>query len=190
MTEWTASSWSGRRLLGVLCAAVAAALAIVGSFLSLVSGELSSGSTSVTLTVTGWDLISDGRLPAPGSAPQNGYPLVVAGGFLVIAAVLGLVAAVRGMPPGARTLAVLSGSVAAAFLAGTVATVAVQAANLIDTFDPLGTPDGPAGLRVSAGLGAGFWLELSAVVLAIAAVVLAALRDRAEPASPAPPSPD
>ncbi|TNC28705.1 hypothetical protein [Amycolatopsis alkalitolerans] len=169
-------SWFGTRLLGVLACAVAAALAIAGSFLPLVSGQLSlGGSAAMRLTVTGWKLTAEGVPPAltGGGVAQNGYPLTVSGALLIIAAIFGLIAAIRTAPAGARSLAVLSGAVAAAFLAGTVATVAVEAANVLDTLRPAGAGAGGSGF--GASLGAGFWLELVAVVLAIAAVVLVAL---------------
>ncbi|MTD57720.1 hypothetical protein [Amycolatopsis pithecellobii] len=171
-------SWYGRRLLGALAATAAAALAITGSFLPLVSGELDvPGRAVVTVSITGWKLTTSGGLATVAGAAQNGYPLAVSGAFLIIAAVLGLVAAVRNMPGGARALAVVSGAVAAAFLAGVVATIAVEAANLLASFQPAGV----AGFGVHAELGVGFWLELAAVALAIAAVVLAALPVRADP---------
>ncbi|WP_236789489.1 hypothetical protein [Amycolatopsis sp. GM8] len=166
-------SWFGRRLLGVLVCAVAAALAIVGSFLPLVYIELSlAGRTAITTTISGWTVTANAvsGLRVPGVA-QNGYPLAVAGAFLIIAAIFALVAALQAAPAGARSLAVLSGAIGAAFLAGTVATIAVYANSVISTVQLSGDP----GLGVRAGLGAGFWLEFAAVLLAIGAVVLAAL---------------
>jgi hypothetical protein len=174
--------WFVPRLLGALAAVVASALAFVGTFLALVSGELKFlGRSVMTLSVTGWDVHADAApgqpIPASsyGAAVQNGYPLAVSGALLFIAAILGVIAAPRMAPRGARSLAVLSSAVAAAFLAGALATVAVQAANLVDTVRPTGTAAGNASFSADAGLGPGFWLELVAALLAIGAAVLAAL---------------
>ncbi|GAB3005456.1 hypothetical protein LWP59_03195 [Amycolatopsis acidiphila] len=179
------SSWLVARLLGVLAAVVAAVLAIVGSFLSLVSGELTYlGRPVMTLAVTGWDL--DAHAPAgeptpvatPGGTAQNGIPLTIAGCLLVVAAIVGILAAPRFAPAWARSAAVLAGSVAAAFLTGTVVTVAAQVVNLSETIRPTGTAAGNAGYGAAAGPAAGFWLELVAALLAIAAAVLFALPPR------------
>jgi hypothetical protein len=182
-------------LLGALAAVVAAVLAIVGSFQSLVSGELTlQGRTAMMVTITGWDLA--GHAPAGQNAPvstvggaaQNGIPLTVGACLLVVAALLAVVAAPRGALAGARLVAVVAGAVAAAFLTGVVATVAVQVSNLAGTFRATGTAAGNASYGASAAPAAGFWLELVAALLAIAAAVLVALPGRrGEPGGSAPP---
>lgn len=188
-----APSWFLFRLLGALAAVVAAVLAFVGTFLALVSGELTFlGNKVITLSVTGWDITGNPASGTPvstfGAPVRNGYPLAVAGALLVIAAILGVIGAARTAPRGAGFLAVLSAAVAAAFLAGTLATVAVQGTNLVDTFRSTGAAAGNAGYSTDAGLGSGFWLELVAAILAISAVVLAALPVREVDADLATPS--
>lgn len=174
------------RLLGAAAALAAAVLAIVGSFLALVSGELRfQDSVALKMTVTGWELDADPAVDGPvstvGGAAQNGIPLTVAAAFLIVAALLCLIAAPRVTPAVVRSAAVLTGAVSAAFLAGVVGTVAVQAVNLLNTFRPAGAAAGNARYSTSIGLGAGFWLELAAGVLAVGAVVLTALPSRPPP---------
>lgn len=194
------SAWVRTRLLGALAAVVAAVLAIVGSFQALVTGELTlQGRSAMTVTITGWELAAHAPagqttpLATVGGAAQNGIPLTVAACLLVVAALLAVVAAPRVAIAGAGRVAVVAGATAAAFLTGIVVTVAVQVANLSHTFRPTGTAAANPGYAASAGPGAGFWLELVAAVLAIAAAVLVTLpgrRDRAEPYEFPPPPPE
>lgn len=188
MTEAEAPPPEGRRppsvlvtrLLGAAAAVVAAVLAVVGSFLPLVSGQLKQGnSVMFTISVSGWTLSGTAPSGTPlttfGGAAQNGIPLTIAAAFLIVVALLILVAAPRLAPPVLRSAAVAGGAVALAFFTGILITVGVQAANFVNTIRPVGAAAGTAGYSASAGLGTGFWLELVAGVLAIAAVVLAAL---------------
>ena len=171
------------RLAGAAAALAAAALAVVGSFLPLVSGSLSQRGTVVfDLSVTGWELNAHSPTGAPvstfGGAPQNGIPLTIAAALLVVVALLILVASPRSAPVLLRSAALSAGAVVVAFFVGVLLTVGMQTGNLVSTFQPIG---GDSSLRTSVGLGAGFWLELVAGALAIAAVVLAALPPRPDP---------
>lgn len=156
------------RLFGAAAALAAAVLAVVGSFLPLVSGELSLiGGPAARISVTGWEVTAGGATPSAGHVAENGIPLTIAAALLGIAVLMIIAAAQRAAPAAVGFAALLAGSVAAAFLVGVLATVAVQVVNLRGTIQ---AADG-----ASAALGAGFWLVLAAGVLASAAVVLIAL---------------
>jgi len=162
---------SGTRLLGAAAALVAAVLAVVGSFLPLVSGELRYPNEAVlTFSVTGWKITSGSPGMLLRGVAQNGIPLTVAAALLAIAVLVVLVAAQRAAPPVVRSGAVAGCAVAAAFLIGVLATVSVQVADFVGTLGPAANPD----VTVRETLGTGFWLEVLAGVLALAAVALTA----------------
>lgn len=172
------------RLLGAAAALAAAVLAVVGSFLPLVSGRLDQrGAAVFTLSITGWKLNGQSPSGAPvstsGGAAQNGIPLTIAAALLLVVALLILVAAPRFAPTVLRSTAVAGGAVVVAFFVGILLTIGIQAGNLLGTLRPVGAAVGNDSFATSADLGAGFWLEVVAGVLAIAAVALAALSPRA-----------
>lgn len=174
------------RLLGAAAALAAAILAVVGSFLPLVSGSLNRGDTvMVRISVTGWTLRGDSPSGTPvttfGGAAQNGIPLTIAAALLLVVVLLMLVATPRSAPPVLRAAAVTGGAVVVAFFVGVLLTVGIQTGNLVSTFQPIGNAAGDRTVRTDVGLGAGFWLELVAGLLAVAAVVLAALPARRVP---------
>jgi hypothetical protein len=175
------SSWYVLRLVSVVLSLLAAAAAIGGSFLTLFGGELlSRGSTQVKLVVTGWTFRAEagagvnGSPTTAGSVAHNGYPLAVAGAILMIAALVGFIAAQRSAPAVVKTVAMVATAAGAAFLAGTVWTVGLQGAAFAESFRPIGSAPGSGLLTTTSGFGAGFWIEVAGATLAVAAAVLIA----------------
>ncbi|PWV80323.1 hypothetical protein SAMN05421630_109199 [Prauserella marina] len=173
--------------VAVLCV-LAAALTVAGSFIPLFSGELSLlGTRQLSIGITAWGFDTDAPTREGGVA-VNGVPLVFAAVLLLVAAALVLFTA-RASGAARRGLGAASVTGAAAFLAGTVWTVGMQAASWVDTFRPTGDAAGDSDVGVDAGLSAGMWLLIAAAVLALAGaawalVALLPAGERAEPVTP------
>jgi hypothetical protein len=148
---------------------VATVLTVLGAFLDLFSADVTNGDDRATLTVDAWgfDVVGEG---APfGEVPTSAPPIIVAAIVLAIAAAVAGYTAVPGAAPVSHRIAGLITVSGTAFLAGVVWTVVLQVSSQLDSVQSTGRD---AGLKVDAGTGAGYWLLLAAVVLAIAAVVV------------------
>lgn len=157
-----------------LCVA-ATALSVLGAFLDLLSADVAQGDQRVTLTVDAWgfDVVGEG---APfGEVPMSAPPIIVAAIVLAVAAAVAGYAALPGAVPAGRRIAGLVTVAGTAFLAGVVWTVVLQVSSQLDSVQSTARD---AGLVVDAGTGAGYWLLLAAVVLAIAAVVVVLMPHR------------
>jgi hypothetical protein len=161
----------------------ASVLTLLGSFMALLTGEfMVGGEVGLSVTVTSWEMQSvdtGGPLTAPTGAPvpMTGAPLMFAAAVLLAAALLGLFAAAL---PGSAGVVRLSGvvsAVAAALLLGTVGTIGMEELYWKKSFESAGGSD--PGFTVSFGTGSGFWLLVGAVVLAVGAVAVSWLAERA-----------
>ncbi|MEU3269602.1 hypothetical protein ABZ639_02085 [Saccharomonospora sp. NPDC006951] len=179
----TGGSAPSRSLLVAALCVLATALTVAGSFVPLFSGELSlRGTRQLSIGITAWGFDTDAPAQEGGVA-VNGVPLVFAALLLLVAAALVVFTARGGARRGAGAVSVAG---AAAFLAGTVWTVGMQAASWVDTFRPTGDAAGDSDVGVDAGLSAGMWLLIAAAVLALAGAALALLPSgkRVEPVTP------
>jgi hypothetical protein len=154
----------------------AAAIAtLFGTFLDLFAGRiLFRGEERVALVISAWDASATERGAAAeaGGVPANGAPLVVAAAILLVAAVVGVLAAAA---PGAPRIVRASGllaPVATAFLIGTVWTVGMEVANWVGSFRPVETPATAGSVRAEVNVGNGFWLLLGGATAAVAATVV------------------
>ena len=173
--------WHQNRLTAAVLSFVAAVVAVAGSFVPLFSGILSFSGESVEMSFTAWGVSltgSEAFLADPGitGTPRYGYPLVFAGIALLCAAAVAAFAAMPAATPGTHRLAGVATAVGAAFLLGTVWTIALQAVSWVDSFGPLG--DSELAVDSSASYEAGHWLLLSAALLAVLAAVLGLLPTR------------
>ncbi|GAA1946600.1 hypothetical protein [Amycolatopsis minnesotensis] len=172
---------SPRQLVVAVLAALAAVVAVAGSFLTLFSGGFSSfGGRGFSLSITGWALElggAAGKQPAGGLGPvmPSGYPLVLGAILLLFAAVI--VLRPRGPEPKAVPVGKILVVAGAAFLTGTVITIAMQGIGWSGLFTP-------AGVKIAPDVG--FWLIAVGVVSSVAAAVLAFLPERREPDGPEP----
>jgi hypothetical protein len=151
----------------------AAAIAtLVGTFLDLFAGRIVfRGEERVALVISAWDASATERgVPAEaGRVPTNGAPLVVAAAILLIAAVVGvLAAAAPGAPRVVRASGLLA-PIATAFLIGTVWTVGMEVATWVSNFRPVETPVTAGSVRAESSVGNGFWLLLGGAVAAVVA---------------------
>lgn len=163
---------------GVLCF-VAVVLVVASSFLPLYSGELSFGGQSVELTITPWhaDFSPDSASSdAAGDVPKVGYPMVFAAVVLACAAAACWYAATPTARPAARHAAGVTTTVASAFLIGTAWTTALLVSNGVDYVILLGTLN--QGLETDATYLVGYWLLLTASVLAFTAAILSLIPAR------------
>jgi len=187
------ASWNQNKVTAAVLSFVAAVVAIAGSFVPLFSGRLDFSGEAIEMTFTAWrvDVTGGGPVigdPGLGGVPKFGYPLVFAAIALLCAAAVATFAALPAASPGTHRLAGGTTAVGAAFLLGTVWSVAMQAVSWVDSFGSLGETE--LGIDSSASYGAGHWLLLGAVALGLAAAVLALLpprRPRPAPDQPTPP---
>ena len=174
--------WHQNKVTAAAVLFAAAVVAIAGSFVPLFSGQLGFSGESIDMTFTAWGVGVTGGGPFaagdPGLAgmPKFGYPLVFAGIALLCAATVAAFAAQPAASPGTHRIAGVTAAVGAAFLLGTVWSVALQAVNWVDSFGPLGETE--LGIESSASYEAGHWLLLCAAALAVIAAVLALLPPR------------
>ncbi|QWF79649.1 hypothetical protein [Amycolatopsis sp. CA-230715] len=173
---------SPRQLVVAVLAALAAVVAVAGSFLTLFSGGFASsfGGRGFSLSITGWAIELGGSAASRsagglGPVAPIGYPLVLAAILLLFAAVLVL----RSRAPEPKSVPVgkILVVAGAAFLTGTAVTVAMQGIGWSGLL-------GAAGVAITPDVG--FWLVAVGVVASIAAAVLAFLPERVEPAGPEP----
>ena len=120
--RWQPTARDGRAAVRS-CAAL---LVIVGSFLPLFAGSLSSARTTIEVTVTPWSPEVTARTGAPGRRPHDGYPLVFAAIVLAVRRGLCWFAAHPGARAGAGRAAGLTTAIGAAFLVGTMWTIALH----------------------------------------------------------------
>lgn len=180
--------WDHTRHAASALAFASAGLALIASFLPLYSTTLTitafgnDDSDAIVATATSWGMEFTGgpgpAIPETSAVPMNGYPLVVACFVLIAAAVVSWFAATPGAPPGTHRTSAMSVSIGAAFLLGTVWTVALQSIATIESVAQLSEP--ADGFNVTATYGVGHWLLLTAALISIAAAVLALIpaRDR------------
>ncbi|MEC3973907.1 hypothetical protein [Amycolatopsis sp. H20-H5] len=158
------------KLIASILAAVTAVLALVGSLLPLnVLKQSLSAERTIIQTVTAWSRTSD---PAPTGAQADyyasthvayyGVPLTLLAVVLLAAAVLGVLTARRVEGNGTRNLLLIGGS-------GLVATVLTLGMDVSSVLSYEHTDDT---IKLEYSTGLGFWLEIAAGVLALAAVVL------------------
>jgi hypothetical protein len=173
-----ANRLESRRFIAPVLAALAAALTLIGGFLPLfeirpesVRGLLASGNEGALLAVTGWRT----RLYLPGQEVQDepsaplGAPLLLAAAVFLAAAVAGVIYASRLSEGVLARWLTLSGAV---FLPGVVFTIGMVG---------LGTSVRDDSSATTTAIGSGMWLLILATLIAVAAVVIGALRTR-EPA--------
>lgn len=158
---------------------VAAALTLVSTFLPLFVADLAFAGQTMHISVTSWK--AEGNGLSNGPAPDNGFPLVFATVCLLVAALVGLVAAVA---PNLRRTAGVATGMAAAFLAAATWMVIVQ----VDGWLQVQAANG-MGVTVDVGAGGGMWLLLAAAVLAIVAAVLWLVSSQRQPPPQAPAEP-
>jgi hypothetical protein len=157
---------------------VAVVLVVASSFLPLYSGELSLGSQSIEVTITPWhaEYSPDAASDAVGDVPNVGYPMVFAAVFLACAAAACWYA---GTPTARQTASRAAGvttSIAGAFLIGTAWTTALLVSNGVDYVILLGTLND--GLETDATYLVGYWLLLTASLLAFTAAILSLVPTR------------
>ncbi|RKT56609.1 hypothetical protein [Saccharothrix australiensis] len=149
-----------RRTAGVLLAVVAAALAVVGTFLPLSWIGASAEPARFGLTTTGWTIVAEPAEVAAAVRPaQLGVPIVIAALLLVIAAALVV------LPEHQRSAARYTAVGATGLLAGAVWT----------TFMVIwasARPVGEARSFIDYRYGEGLWLLVVSVVAAVVATVL------------------
>lgn len=169
-------------LVGAALAVLSAALLVVGSFLTMWMFTLSERGTQVgDLVVTGWSRRTDP--PRSGDSltqfqnthsPIYGIPLAVVAAALIAGAVLTFLSARRDAAPGrvaaARTVLLMA---SAATVAAVLTVVTEVEATL--SLNGTNTTAAPA-VRVSYVTGIGFWLLVGGAVVAIAAAVVALLK--------------
>lgn len=185
--------WQPVRITAAVLCFVALVLVVASVFLPLYSGEVSIGGfdssdRTIELTFTPWDVEITPDVPGAESinVPHVGYPLVFAAVFLAAATCACWYAAT---PSAARTATRAAGVLTAtsgAFLIGTAWTTATLAANGVDYFITLGTVG--QGLESDASYRVGYWLMLTAVLLAFTAAVLSLLPTRQPAWGAAPPA--
>ena len=173
----------GRRhrpaLIGALLCAVAAGLVLVGSFVPLFLGKVQGpGGLVMTMSITGWDFHVDASgtsLPTSrnGAVPTNGVPLALGATVLLAAALLGFIAASRPSHAPSRRLAGVVAVAGAAFVAGTVSTVALQVISWFDSFRPTGLLATAPNTSADVSVGFGLWLLVGAAAGAVVAAVFA-----------------
>ncbi len=166
-----------RRTLGVVLAVVAAALAVVGTFLPfswIGLGLDLEERNRFGFTTTGWSTITEpADMGGIGTAAQYGVPIVIAAVLLLVAAALVF------LPAHQRVAARYTAIGATGVLAGSVWTtfMVVSATLTPGGFDTRAT--------VEYRWGAGVWLLVASVVVAVAATVFL----HARPPLPAPAGP-
>jgi hypothetical protein len=161
-----------RRVLGAVLLAVAAAVAVVGTFLPLSFVGREFAGERIGYTTTGWDVIAEPvELLDRGSSAQYGAPITVSAVLLLVAAAL------VALPEHQRLVARYTAVASSALLAGSVwTTVTVVGASLLDE---LGAPD-----RIDFDLGAGVWLLIASVLVAVVGTVLLHARPASRPDGP------
>jgi hypothetical protein len=168
-------------MIGALASLGAAALTMIGMLQDLLTAKI----FTQTITITSWDIrVETNGGPGGGmtGGPFNGVPLLFAVVVLLAAAVLGMLAAARPARTRFGRASALAAVVAAAFLAGTVATIGMQVLGWMDAFT---IPDNPDQVTV----GPGFWTLVVGVGLAIAAAVTTWRQAGPEPARVEPDTP-
>ena len=168
-----------RRFITPALAALAMVLTVVGCFLPLFRGEQSLGSDNspagflgsrgLVVTLTTWksEINFPGERVVSQAAPPVGFPLIFAAAVLSAATIAG---AWYAFTRSGGVLTKWLTSCAAVFLAGVVATVAMQGVGWSST---------TAALGVTTSMQTGMWLLIAATVAALAAAVVAQL-SRAE----------
>lgn len=167
-----------RRFIAPVLAALAAVLTLIGGFLPLFEirpqfgqGFLSSQNEGALLTVTAWRT----QFYLPGQEVQDqpsaplGAPLLLAAALFLAAVVAGVIYASRRAEGVVARGLTLAGAV---FLPGIVLTIGMVG---------LGTSVRDDSDATATSIGSGLWLLILATLIAVAAVVVSALRTR-EPA--------
>ncbi|HEX6353945.1 hypothetical protein [Actinophytocola sp.] len=178
--------WHPARVTAAVLCFVGLVLVISSSFLPLYSGELDAGFDRIEVTITPWaaeleEQVADGL----GDVPRVGYPMVFSAVFLACAAAACWYAASPAARAAAGRVAGLVTSVGTAFLIGTAWTTALLVSNGVDVVLLLGVLN--EDLDTNASYLAGYWLLLTACLLAFAASVLSLLPTRQPAAAWQPP---
>ncbi len=191
--------WHPLRVTAAVLCFVALVMAVAALFVPLYSGEMSFGTAlgsspeRLEMTFTPWDVeFSDPAMNAgPTEVPKVGYPMVFVVLFLACATAACWFAAT---PSAGRTAGRAAGVVttaAAAFLIGTVWTIAVMVTNAIDSILMYNTLSDS--INADASYLVGYWLLLAAGLLGLAAAIMALLPARQRvwqpPGSPYAPTP-
>ncbi len=174
------------RPAGALLSFGASLLTLLGSFATLLTGELLvEGEPRLSVIVTSWEMRSDetgatqlfGTDAADAPVPMTGAPLMFAAAVLLISALVGLFAAASPGSAGVVRLSGIASAVGAALLLGTVWTIGMEELYWKKTFESFGGGQDP-GITISFSTGPGFWLLVGAVALAIGAAAVSWLAER------------
>ncbi|TDV45603.1 hypothetical protein CLV71_112275 [Actinophytocola oryzae] len=176
--------WQPARVTAAVLCFFALVMVVAGLFLPLYSGELTidggtvGGQNSLEMTFNAWSVEYDdpSMNAAPGEALRLGYPLVFAAVGLICAAVACWAAANPGAGRTAGRVAGTVTAVSAAFMVGTVWTIALLVTNAVDSILLLGTLS--QGIATDAIYLVGFWFLLFATLLGLVAAVLSLLPSR------------
>lgn len=164
--------WQGNRLTAATLSFVAAVLMIVSTFLPLLSAKLSGGGETYEQTATAWTADVTG-FPNVVEVPANGYPMVFGGLILIGATFVCWFAAAPGAAAGTQRVAAMTTAIGSAFVIATAWTVAVQVSNGVESIGLLGAES--LGINAEASYRVGFWLMMTAALLALLAGVFALL---------------
>jgi hypothetical protein len=169
MTGFEGSGPVSRRPFGSLLCFTAAVLALLGSFQPLITIRQDFPGGRFESTATGWTTrVSDPQITgAEDTTVLNGVPLTVAALVLLVAALLGLRTAPWAAHAGIARVVGPAAGLGAAFLAGTVGTIGMQLLPLVR--GSLGSSEPPFTIEVI--IGAGFWMLVAAVVVAVMAAL-------------------
>jgi hypothetical protein len=175
--------WQPVRITAAVLCFVALVLAVASVFLPLYSGEVSFGgfggaNSSIEMTFTPWSV--EVTPAGPGSSvvevPHVGYPMVFAAVFLAGAACACWYAATPAATRSASRAAGVLTVASSAFLIGTAWTTATLVSSSVDYFVTLGTLG--QGLDSDGNYLVGYWLLLTASLLAFTAAILSLIPTR------------
>ncbi len=160
---------SRRRLFGAVLCVAAMVLTVVATFLPLAIGGITSGGETEQLEFTSWvDPSYEGE---DSSTPKFGIPMVFAAAVLLVAALTLLVSALPSVRLGTGRAGASLSLAGSAMLVGVTWGITLYVSFVIEVVE---ASEGPRE-QVDLGFGAGFWLLVAGLVLAVAATVLAKL---------------
>ncbi|OLR94270.1 hypothetical protein [Actinokineospora bangkokensis] len=175
-------------LIAVLGFTAAAVLAVVGSFQQFYRFEVRADGATSTLEQNLWEVANDERVVGAPVPAGTGWLVVAAAGFLAIAALVGLVAALRPARALLTTVRV-AGALGAGALAGIAGFTLLLLSDVVDQV-LRARPEQSEQVEITVGTGPGLVLLLVGAGVGVLAVVPALIRKepKAAPAEPLTPS--